>query len=451
MAIDTEASRRASFVPGARAAPFAIDRAEGAYLIAPDGRRILDAAGGAIVVNIGHGRREVADVAASTLERLTYVVPTFATEAKTRLVERLTEHWLPPGLTRASFTSGGSESVEAALRLARLHHVCAGRSKRWKIIGRDLSYHGITLAALAVGGHTPRRKGYEPLLQDFPKVGAHYCLKCSLGRHSEGCREKAADSLEDLILREGPDTVAAFIAEPVVGSAGGALVPPDGYWPRVAEICRQYGVLLIADEVMCGFGRTGERFAINHWGVMPDIMVAGKGLAGGYAPIGGVYASEEVMAPIAEAGEDLMFYTFTAHPAACAVADKVLEIVEQENLVARARTMGDLLGERLLRLESHPNVAEIRGIGLMRAVEIVRDRDTLERFPAKEKITRRIVAAGLRKGVFFYPAGSGPAQDVIMLGPPFIITPEDIDLLVSVLEESIDAAVSYRDGASLDR
>jgi len=442
MAIDTDAARRASFVPSPGAAPFAIERAEGAYLITPDGRRILDAAGGAIVVNIGHGRREVAEVAARALEQLTYVVPTFATEAKTSLVERLTERWLPAGLTRASFTSGGSESIEAAMRLARLHHVCAGRPERWKVIGRELSYHGITLAALAAGGHAGRRKGYEPLLLDFPKARSHYCLECSLGRTTPDCREEAADGVEEVILREGPDSVAAFLAEPVVGSAAGALVPPDGYWPRVAEICRKYGVLLIADEVMCGFGRTGEKFAVNHWGVVPDIMVAGKGLAGGYAPIGGVYASDEVIAPIAERGEDLMFYTFTAHPAACAVADTVLEIVEREDLVARARTMGELLSKRLSRLAQHPNVAEVRGLGLMQAVEIVRDRETLERFPAEERITRRIVAAGLKKGAFFYPAGSGPAQDVIMLGPPFIITDDDIDLMVAVLEESIDAAVS---------
>jgi adenosylmethionine-8-amino-7-oxononanoate aminotransferase len=449
MAIDTDAARRAAFVPNERATPFPIARAEGAYLFAPDGQRILDAAGGAIVVNIGHGRREVAEVAARALEQLTYVVPTFATEAKTALVERLTERWLPDGMTRASFTSGGSESIEAAIRLARLHHVSAGRPERWKVIGREFSYHGITLAAMAVGGHEPRRKGYEPLLLNFPKAPSHYCLECSLGRTDKDCREESADKLEEVILREGPDTVAAFLAEPVVGSAAGAVVPPDGYWPRVAEICRKYGVLLIADEVMCGFGRTGAKFAVNHWGVVPDIMVAGKGLAGGYAPIGGVYATDRVIAPIAGRGEDLMFYTFTAHPAACAVADKVLEIMEREDLVARAKTMGDMLRERLRHLENHPHVAEVRGIGLMQAVELVRDKETLERFPAEDRMTRRVVAAGLRKGVFFYPGGSGRAQDVIMLGPPMIITEDNIDLLVTVLEESIDEAVS-RSGAASD-
>jgi adenosylmethionine-8-amino-7-oxononanoate aminotransferase len=447
MAIDTDAARRAAFVPSDRATPFPIARARGAYLYTPDDRPILDAAGGAIVVNIGHGRSEVADAVAKALEQVTYVVPTFATEAKTALVERLTERWLPDGITRASFTSGGSESIEAAIRLARLHHVCAGRPERWKIIGRDLSYHGITLAAMAAGGHAPRRKGYEPLLLDFPKIRSHYCLECSLGRTEQDCREEAADALEEAILREGPDTVAAFLAEPVVGSAAGAVVPPDGYWPRVAEICRKYDVLLIADEVMCGFGRTGEKFAVNHFGVVPDVIVAGKGLAGGYAPIGGVYASDAVLAPVAERGEDLMFYTFTAHPAACAAADKVLEIIEREDLVARAKTMGELLRKRLADLEEHPHVAEIRGLGLMQAIELVRDKSTLERFPAEMRVTRRVVAAGLRNGVFFYPAGSGAAQDVIMLGPPFIITEGDIELLVSVLEQSIDEAVS-RAGAT---
>jgi adenosylmethionine-8-amino-7-oxononanoate aminotransferase len=215
----------------------------------------------------------------------------------------------------------------------------------------------------------------------------------------------------------------------------------------VQEICRKYEVLLIADEVMCGFGRTGENFAVNHWNVVPDVIVGGKGLAGGYAPIGGVFATDAVVAPIAENGEDLMFYTFTAHPAACAVADKVLEIMEREDLVARAKTMGEALRKRLASLESHQNVAEIRGLGLMWGIELVSDKQTLERFPAEERMIRRVVAAGLRNGVFFYPGGSTVAQDVVMLGPPFIITEDDIDLLVSVLERSIDEAVS-RTGAA---
>ncbi len=444
MLTDAEAARRTSFVPRRGAPPFPVERAEGSYLITPDGRRILDAAGGAIVVNIGHGRDEVAEVAGRSLKDLTYVVPTFATESRARLIERLAGRWLPEGLTRVSFTSGGSESVDAAIRLARLHHLTAGRSERWKIIGRELSYHGVTLSALAAGGHAQRRAPYEPLLLDFPKAPSHYCLTCALGRTTPDCREEAADKLEEVILREGPETVAAFIAEPVVGSAGGAVVPPAGYWPRVAEICRKYGVLLIADEVMTGFGRTGAKFGVNHWNVVPDIMVGGKGLAGGYAPIGGVYATDDVVAPLAERGEELMFYTFTGHPASCAVADKVLEILEREELVARAASMGELLKSRLSSLTEHPNVGELRGLGLLQAVELIQDRDTLERFPPSARFVHRVVAEGIKRGVFFYPAGSGIAQDVILLGPPFIITEDEIDMLVGVLEQSIDAAAAGR-------
>jgi adenosylmethionine-8-amino-7-oxononanoate aminotransferase len=442
MTMDPERLRRVSFVPS-RGPAFAVQRGEGVYLVTPDGQRILDAAGGAIVANIGHGRSEVAEVAARALEEVSYVVPPFATEAKVRLVERLADNWLPEGVTRVGFSSGGSESVDAAIRLARQHHVAAGRPERWKIIGRELSYHGITLAALAAGGHATRRQGFEPLLLDFPKAPAHYCLDCSLGRHNDGCLERAADGLEETIVREGPDTVAAFIAEPVVGSAGGALVPPEGYWPRVAEICRQYGVLLIADEVMTGFGRTGRRFGVDHWGVVPDIIVGGKGLAGGYAPIGGIYATDNVVAPLADQGQDLMYYTFAGHSAACAVADKVLEILDQEDLVARAAAMGEVLRARLSALETHANVAEIRGLGLLWGIELVRDRETLERFPASDHVAMRAVVAGLQRGVFFYPGGSGPAQDVVL---PFIISEDEIETLVTVLGESIDFAVGGAGG-----
>jgi adenosylmethionine-8-amino-7-oxononanoate aminotransferase len=427
MTFDATAERvsSATFVP--HSTPLAIASAEGAYLVTADGRRILDAAGGAIVSNIGHGRREVAEVAAAALERCTYVVPPFATEDRLRLVERLTSSWLPPSLTRVTFTSGGSESVEAALRLARQHHVCAGRPERWKVIGTDLSYHGVSLGALSVANHAPRRAPFEPMLIPFPKTPAPY--------HTLGSpqAEHPAEALERVILEEGPDTVAAFICEPVVGSAGGALEPVEDFWPRAREICTRHGVLLIADEVMTGFGRTGKRFAVEHFGIEPDILVGGKGLAGGYAPMGGVYASDAVVAPLAAERQDLMFYTFSGHPASCAVADKVLEIMEREELVARAERMGRLLRERLEPLESHPNVAEIRGPGLMVGIEFVKDRNTMERFPVEARFASKLQSAGLRHGVFFYAAGSGPVRDALLIGPPFTINGEDIDLMVEAL------------------
>ena len=444
--MDPERTRRYPFISRGRAPALAIARTEGTHLITSDGRRILDAAGGAIVSNIGHGREEVAQAGARALAEVTYVVPPFATESRVSLVERLQDRWLPGGMRRVLLTSGGSESVDTALRLARQHHVSAGRPERWKVIGRELSYHGTTLATLAVGGHTKRRRGFEPMLLDFPKIPTCYPLRCEWCGDDGECRLSCADRLEEVIEREGPESVAAFIAEPVGGSTIGAITPPDGYWQRVAEICRAHGVLIIADEVMTGFGRTGRRFAIEHWDVVPDILVAGKGLGGGYAPIGAVFATEEVVAPIAERRDEVMFYTYGAHPASCAVAAKVLEIMERESLVERAAEMGALLRERLRLLESHPQVAEIRGLGLLQALELVENRDSLEPFPAEARLTAKVVGNGLSNGVFFYPGGAGPARDVICLGPPFIIVPEEIDLLVNVLEKSIAEAVAQVEG-----
>lgn len=451
---DPAASRardaRLPFIPTGFGAPLHVVRAEGCHLVTREGRRILDAAGGAILVNIGHGRREVAEAVARALEEVTYVVPVFATEHRLRLVERLVDRWLPPGLERVLLTSGGSESMDAALRLVRQHHVAAGRPERWKIVGRELSYHGTTLATLAVGGHPKRRAGFEPLLLDFPKAPACYCLRCPLGLRYPACAVACADEVERAIERAGPESVAAFVAEPIVGSTAGALVPPPEYWRRVAEICRRHGVLLVMDEVMTGFGRTGKRFAVEHFGITPDVLVGGKGLTGGYAPLGAVFASEAVVAPIAERHEDVMYYTYGAHPASCAAADKVLEILEREDLVRRAAEMGERLRSALARLEEHPHVAEVRGLGLLQAVELVRDRATLEPFPASARLTQRVVVEGILRGVFFYPGGVDPARDVVCLGPPLVIEDAEIETIARVLAESIDAAVAgaERSGAA---
>jgi adenosylmethionine-8-amino-7-oxononanoate aminotransferase len=437
--VDEESARDWSFIPSPQPFP-RIARAEGPYLYTDGGHRILDAAGGAIVCSIGQGRPEVAAAAAEAMRETSYVVPPFLTESRARLLERIKKGWLPPDLTRVAFTSGGSESGEFALRLARHHHVAAGRPERHKIIGRDLSYHGTTLATLAVGGHEKRRKGLEPLLLESPRIPACYCLRCPLDRTYPGCEVACATELEALIEREGPETIAAFIAEPIGGSTAGALVPPDEYWPTVAEICRRHGILLIADEVMTGFGRTGRRFAAEHWDLRPDILMGGKGLTSGYAPMGCVFATDAVVAPIAERRESPMFYTYSAHPAACAAADAVLDIIEREDLVARAARVGHELKDRLSKLEAHPHVAEVRGLGLLLAVELCRDRATLEPFPVEARMTDRVVGAGLGRGVFFYPSGCGPARDAVAIGPPFTIGSEEIETIVTVLEASIDDA-----------
>ena len=440
--MDAERAKRFVFVPRGGAAPLVIERAEGCYLITPDGQRILDAAGGAVVVNVGHGRAEVAEAIARATREVSYLVPPFATEHRVRLVERLVDRWLPKGLTRAVFTSGGSEAMDSAVRLARQHHVSSGRPGRWKVFGRQLSYHGVTLATLSVGGHDKRRKGFEPWLTELPKAPACFCLRCPMGRSYPSCEVACAEELREIIAREGADTIAAFVVEPIGGSTAGALVPPDEYLPRIAEICRAHGILLIADCVMTGFGRTGRKFAVDHFGVLPDILVGGKGLTGGYAPMGGVFAQEHVVAPIGERGDELMFFTYSAHPGACAAADAVLDIMERERLVERAAEMGAKLRERLLPLESHPNVAQVRGRGLLQAIELVRDKETLEPFPAEARLTAKIVAAGLSDGVFFYPGGCDPARDVITLGPPLVIGDEEIEKIGKTLEAALESALS---------
>ncbi len=440
--MDEERARRLPFAARPGVTPLRIARSEGAWLYTEDGRAILDAAGGAIVANVGHGRAEVAEAYARELERTSYLVPPFATESRVRLVERLVQRWLPAGLTRVAFASGGSEAVDTALRISRAHHAAAGRPSRWKVIGRDLSYHGTTLATLAVGGHTKRRATYEPWLADLPKAPACYCWRCPLAKSYPSCRTACADEVEAAILAAGPDTVAAVIAEPIGGSTAGALVPPDEYWPKLAEICRRHGVLLVADEVMTGFGRTGKKFAVDHWGVTPDILVSGKGLTGGYAPMCGIFATEEVVKPIVTAGAELMFFTYSAHPATCAAADRVLQILEREALVQRAAVMGEKLGKRLTRLLQHPNVGDVRGRGLLWAIELVADKVTREPFPASVGFTNRVVAAGLANGIFAYGGGVDPARDVITFGPPFTISEHEIELIGERMELALEGALS---------
>ncbi|HEV7987371.1 MAG TPA: aminotransferase class III-fold pyridoxal phosphate-dependent enzyme, partial [Candidatus Binataceae bacterium] len=322
--------------------PLLIDHAEGAWLYTADGGKILDAAAGAVVTNIGQGREEIAQLMAEEVRRANYVVPIWSTPQRQRLVERLAR-WTPPGLTRFFFTSGGSEAVEAALKFALMYQKVNGRPERTKIIAREASYHGNSIAALSAGGSL-RRADYEHVLFDWPKIKPSYCYRCPWDKTYPGCDIDCADALEVEIQRQGEDTIAAFIAEPMMGSAGGSVPPVKEYWPRLAEICQRHGVLLIADEVMTGFGRTGRRFAVDHWNVIPDILVGGKGLAGGYMPMGMIAVQESLVEQCEAKGADFMFYTYSSHPTACAVADRVLEIMEREHLVERAAEMGARLG-----------------------------------------------------------------------------------------------------------
>ena len=263
-------------------------------------------------------------------------MPTFATETRLRLIERVTQHWLPDGMTRCMFVTGGSESVDTAVRVARQYQVACGRTSKWKVLGRSTSYHGYTLAALSVGNHDRRRSGMEPMLMDLPKVDL-----------------VDADLVIKTIEAEDPDTVSALIMEPVVGAAGAAIVVPDDYWPTLRSYCTDNNIVLIADEVMTGFGRTGTNFGVDHWNVTPDLLVRGKGLGGGYVTIGGLFATDAFVEPLA--GQQIMYFTFSGSDVTCAVADKVLQIMQDEHLVERCAEMGERFASMLdERLTDHP-------------------------------------------------------------------------------------------------
>ncbi len=420
--MDPSRLARYPFVPGP--VPLTVVGGDGSYLLSDDGRRILDGGGGAIVANIGHGRPEPAEAAAAALQNYGYVVPLFATETRVRLIERLTDRWLPASLTRCLFVSGGSESVDSAMRIARQHHVCRGDTSRWKVIGRSISYHGATLASLSVANHDRRRTGLEPMLLDLPKADPF-----------------DADSVRKLVESEDPTTISALIVEPVSGASGAALVPPDDYLPGLRQICDDHGILLISDEVMTGFGRTGARFGVDHAAVVPDLLVGGKGLGGGYVPIGGIFATEAVVEPIAAAGQSVMYFTFSGADVVCAVADRVLQVMEDEDLVTRAALMGEALQKLLSEaLGQHPNVADIRGRGLLQGLELVDDRSTGTSFGGQ--LTPKVVAEALSRDCWIYPAGSAGVPDGLLFGPPFTVSQAELERLVGICAESIDAALA---------
>jgi len=436
------AERQVLFLRGPYGEPLHIERAEGAYLYTRDGRKLLDASSGAIVVNVGQGRRELAELAREQVERLDYVLPVWISPPRERLVERLAG-WTPPGLDRFFFTSGGSEAVEAALKFAFLYHRVRGRQTRTKVVSRLLSYHGNTLGALSVSGNRARRADFEHVLFDWPKIPPSYCYRCPWQRTYPGCDLDCAQVLEDTIAREGADRIAAFIAEPMVGASGGVIPPVAEYWPRIAEICRRHDIVLIADEVMTGFGRTGKRFAVEHWGVTPDIIVGGKGLTGGYAPMGMIAVSRPLADACEQAGADFMFFTYTAHPLACALADRVLEIMERENLVEHAAQIGARLGARLRdELGAHPMTGDIRGAGLFWGIEVVADRAARRPFAPSMHVGRKLVRAAMERGVAVYPAAGMAAEqggDAVMIAPPFVIGDAEIELITTALRQSFDS------------
>ncbi len=421
--------------------------AHGCTIVDAEGREYLDAAGGAIVVGVGHGRAEVAAVMADQAARLSYAHGSaFTTEALERYATAVGGH-LPMDEPAIYPVSGGSEAIETALKMARAAQLARGEADRTVVLARWSSYHGNTLGALDLSGRQPLRRPYEAWLGRFRHLSAAYPYRGGEpGSNALGTAEELVAELDAAIVEAGQHNVAAFVAEPIVGASLGAVEPPEGYWPAVAEVCRRHGVLLIADEVMTGFGRTGAWFAVDHWGVRPDILVAAKGATSGYWPFGFAAASGDVHDTIRSGGGFTHGFTYSHQPVAAAVAGEVLRILEAESLVGASLIKGAQLQALLHeRLDDHPAVGDVRGRGLMVGVELVRDRATKAPFARSAKVVENVVRIARERGLLLY-SGTGNANgtdgDIVLLGPPFVISGSELVRLADGLRDALDAAVA---------
>jgi adenosylmethionine-8-amino-7-oxononanoate aminotransferase len=416
--------------------------AEGAWITDAAGVRYLDAAGGAIVTNLGHGDGAVLRAMSEQAARTSYVHGTaFTTDALESYADDLAGV-LPMDDPHVYPVSGGSEAVETALKLARAYHLARGDAGRHRVIARRGSYHGNTRGALDASGREPLRRPYLPWLGLTTHVTPPYEYRCELGDHPTACGARLADELDHTISAEGAGSVAAFIAEPVVGATLGASVPPADYWPAVEEVCHRHGVLLIADEVMTGFGRTGEWFGVDHWNVRPDLLVAGKGASSGYWPLGLAVASGEVFDAVRASGF-VHGFTYSHSAVGAAVGATVLDRLRSDRLVERSRDLGARVKEQLRSaLVDCLIVGDVRGLGLMIAIELVRDRATKAPFPRRDRITEQVLRAAHERELLLYPStgcANGRDGDLVMIGPPFPLSDEDADVLVERTAAAIEA------------
>ena len=421
---------------------------EGVWLIGEDGRRILDASGGAAVSCLGHQHPRVLEAMARQASKLAYAHTSFfSSEPAEALADKLVGHE-PGGLGYAYLVSGGSEAIEASIKLARQYFIEAGQPQRQRFIARRQSYHGNTLGALAAGGNAWRREPYAPLLSAaFSHVTPAFAYHEKRDRESEAdFVARLAAELEAEFQRLGPENVAAFIAEPVVGATAGCVPAPEGYFRAVREICDRHGALLFLDEVMCGMGRTGTRHAWEQEGIAPDIQAIAKGLGGGYQPIGAMLASTRIVDAIRDgSGAFQHGHTYLAHPLACAAALEVQRVIDDEQLLDRVKDLGAQLERRLVeRFGNHRHVGDIRGRGLFQAIELVADRATRTPFDPALKLNQRIKAIAFEGGLGCYPGGGcmdGRSGDHVLLAPPYIATSDDIDMIVDRLGRAVDLAL----------
>ena len=419
-----------------------IVRGQGVYLYDAEGRRYLDASGGPLVVNVGHGLASIAEAMAAQAAQVAYVHGSLFTSEPLEAYSARLAPRVPLAEPRFFYLSSGSEAVETALKFVRQVQLARGEKGRHRIISRWGSYHGLTLGALAASGKPSMREPYAPMIQDVPHIQPPYCYSCPFGATCPDCGLACARQLESAILEQGPQSVAGFIAEPVGGATLGAIVPPEGYWPLIREICDRHGLLLIADEVLTGLGRTGTWFAMEHWGVQPDVLTMAKGVAGGYFPLSITAMKGRDVETLRQAHGDFNHGgTFSHHAVGAAAALATLDYIEAHDLVARAASTGSYLGQALgAAVGDLPAVGDVRGVGMMWAVEFVADRTTKEPYPPEAHFADRVCARCMEMGVLFYPGhGSvdGRRGDHLMVAPPYVVTRDQIAETLDVLRRAV--------------
>lgn len=418
-----------------------LDRAEGVYLYDTSGKRYLDGSSGAMVSNIGHSNPNVLAAMKAQMDKSTFGYRLHFRNEPAETLARMTADLMPAGLDRVFFVSGGSEAVESATKLARQYALTQGQGSRWKVISRFPSYHGCTLGALALTGYDPLSKPFAPMMREMPKIAAPTCYLDHDNLDDAARGLKYAELLRDEIIAQGPETVLAFIMEPIGGASTGALVAPDSYYGRIREICDEFGILLIYDEVMTGAGRTGRFVASEHWGVVPDIVALSKGFAAGYAPLGAMVAKTPIVDAVLNAGGFLHGFTYAGNPLACAAGVAVLEELQRQNMIGNAATMGDVLKSELTKLmERYPFIGDVRGKGLLLAFELVSDRATMDPLPKELNAHSRLVDLAYDRGLIIYSRRTrgGYEGDHFLICPPLIVTRPQIDEIIGTLIESLD-------------
>lgn len=415
---------------------------KGVYLYDTDNKDYIDGSSGAVTASIGHGVNEVIEAMDEQAKKVSFVYRSqFTSEAAEALAIKISE--ITPGdLNWSFFVNSGSEATETALKIAIQHWQEKGIYSKTKVLSRWMSYHGITIGALSMSGHVARRERFVPLLEEFPSASAPYCYRCPFNQSFPSCKLMCAKELERAIQRIGKDSIAAFIAEPIIGAAAGAVVPPEGYYQEIKEICERNDILFIADEVMVGIGRTGKMLAIEHWGVTPDIVALGKGMSGGYTPIAATIVSDKVIEPILRGSKAIMSgHTFSANPQSAAASLAVLNYIEKHHLVDRAEKIGDYLKKQLLKVAYETSIiGDVRGKGLLLGIEFVENKETKQSFPTNLKVANRIINKAMDNGLLVYPANAGEeglTGDAVLISPPLIITKEEVDELINRFKKSL--------------